>query len=293
MRQFLNLIGASALCLSLCLGLPEKRRKSVNQNEIFDTPSHLEEITVLDAVFLPTPRPLKLAEGLGAAKLLGNNPNLETITDSDGDDLSAAAKKLNTDDNDTYYFGDDINLTKNSTLVKSASAHTIFVTPSPAQLSIKHNKEKKARKDLENNPGLSLPEEKETNLVTPQTLQSLYKSDFNNKTFKLSLKFPNTSGNNPSDFYNKSLDQLFSSPRLTPETSNEFPLTLIVKQSEGHEEGLDINDSIANDNDIMLTPAFSYNDVEYSGKPQSLSEHKRIYEIFNIDDFSLRFEWLH
>ena len=131
MRQFLNLIGASALCLSLCLGLPEKRRKSVNQNKRFDTPSHLEEITVLDAVFLPTPRPLKLAEGLGAAKLLGNNPNLETITDSDGDDLSAAAKKLNTDDNDTYYFGDDINLTKNSTLVKT---QYLSLPPLPSSL---------------------------------------------------------------------------------------------------------------------------------------------------------------
>ena len=105
--------------------------------------------------------------------------------------------------------------------------------------------------------------------MTPRTLQSLYKSDFNNKTFKLSLKFPNTSANYfyPSDLYNKSLDQLFSSPELTRETSNEYPLTLTVKQSEGREEGLDINDHLAND---MLTPAFSYNDVKYSGKPQSL-----------------------
>ena len=262
MRQFLNLIGAAALCLSLCLGFPEKRRKSLLNYKIFDNPSHLEEITAMDAVFLPTPSPLK------AGGLLANNQNLELITHS-------AGRRVNTDDNNSYYFGDDINLTKNSTLVKSASAHTIFVTPSPSQLSIKHNKEKKARKDLENNPGLSLPEEKETNLVTPQTLQSLYKSDFNNKTFKLSLKFPNTSANYfyQSDLYNKSLDQLFTSPESTGETSNEYPLTLIVKQSEGREESSAVTDHIiAND---MLTPAFSYNDVKYSGKPQSLVKLKQ------------------
>ena len=261
MRQFLNLIGAAALCLSLCLGLSEKRRKFVANSKTFDHPSHLEEITALGAVFLPTPRSLKVS-----AKLLANNPNLDKTTDSDGEDLFEADRKLTTDDNDTYYFGDDINLTRNSTQLKSPSAHTIFVTPSPAQLSIRHSNEKKARKDVQQPSGRG-----PTKLVTPRTLQSLYKSDFNNKTFKLSLKFPNTSANYfyPSDLYNKSLDQLFSSPQLTPETSNEYPLTLIVKQSEGREEGLDINDHLAND---MLTPAFSYNDVKYSGKPQSLSK---------------------
>ena len=249
MRQFLSLICATALCLSLCLGFPEKRRKSFN-------------ITAMDAVFLPTPRSLKA-------------PNLEIIPDSD-----VAGRRVNTDDSDSYYFGDDINLTQNYADGPTPSSGTIFVTPSPppSRLAIKHDKASlksgnKTRKDLEN-VGQPLASG-DTRLVTPKTLQSLYKSDTNNQTFKLTTKFPNTSANYfyQSDLYNKTLDQLFSSPELPPETSHEYPLTLIVKQSEGREEGLDINDHIAND--IQLTPAFSYNDVKYSGKPQSLCKIKR------------------
>ena len=243
MRQFLNLIGAAALCLSLCLGFPEKRRKSLVNYKIFDNPSQLEEITAMDAVFLPTPSPLK------AAELLANNPNLEIIAHPDGEDSFSAGRRVNTDDNDSYYFGDDINLT----------AQTIFVTPSPPSPPRTSQKEK----DPVGPPSVS----GDTKLVTPQTLQSLYKSDFNNKTVKLSLKFPNTSANYfyQSDLYNKTLDQLFSSPESTPETSNEYPLTLTVKQSEGREESVAVTDHIiAND---MLTPAFSVNDVKYSGKP--------------------------
>ena len=258
MRQFLNLIGAAALGLSLCHGFPEKRRKSLKPYKIFDNPSHLEAITGLDAVFLPTPSPLK-----------ANSPNLEIITDWAGDRLSPAGRKVNTDDKNSYYFGDDINLTENYTEAKSPSAQTIFVTPTPARLSSPDQK----------NPRKYLkpvgPPSGDTELVTPRTLQSLYKSDFNNKTFKLSLKFPNTSANYfyQSDLYNKSLDQLFSSPQLTPETSHEYPLRLIVSQSGGGEEGLDIADHTAND---ILTPAFSYDELQYSGKPQSLFKLKHI-----------------
>ena len=274
MRQFLSLICATALCLSLSLGFPEKRRKSFkNKNyKIFDNQKSLEEITAMDAVFLPTPRSLKA-------------PNLELIPDSD-----VAGRRVNTDDSDSYYFGDDINLTQNYADGPTPSSGTIFVTPSPSpspsRLAIKHDKASlksgnKTRKDLEN-VGQPLASG-DTRLVTPQTLQSLYKSDTNNQTFKLTTKFPNTSANYfyQSDLYNKTLDQLFSSPELPPETSHEYPLTLIVKQSEGREEGLDINDHIAND--IQLTPAFSYNDVKYSGKPQSLCKIKR-YDIFMYED---------
>ena len=243
MRQIVNLVCVSALCL----GSTSDNRKPLKRLKVFEKPSVLEKITALDAVrrnriirtfhqkttesksnssdfaietrvLLPTPVPARRADG---------GSNLETSI-TDAEHFGANNTKLNTDDNDTYYFGDDLNLTEDNP--------TIFVTPSPAQ-----------------------------------TLQSQYKSDLNNRTSKLSLNSPYQT-----DLYNPSLDQLFSSPTLPPETSesNEYPLTLVVKQSEGREEGLDINDHIAND---ILTPAFShgvdndYNDNGYSGKPQSLS----------------------
>lgn len=288
MRQIVNLICVSGLCLAAS---PRYR----NKLKVFEKPSDFEQITALDAirrnriiqtfhqkttqsksnsdfdketkVFLPTPSPRKADEGLEIDGMSSSNkPNLET-KQPDADNLFVTDDgKLNTDDNDTYYFGDDLNLIDDIRNFKSSSTPKIFVTPSP----LVQEGKKAARNETQRT---------ETDKLGPQTLQSLYKSDFNNKTFKLSLNFPSQSTNyfHPSDLYNQSLDQIFSPPTLSPETSEtkDYPLTLAIKQSEGRSEGLDVDDHIANE---ILTPAFSYgsdnhyDDIEYfhPGKPQSL-----------------------
>ena len=297
MRQIVNLVCVSALCLGHGHGLsvPLNERKVRDKLKVFEKPqppSVLERITASDAVrrnriirtfhqkssasqsksnsdfdiesrssvFLPTPSTRRVHEGFGTAGVSADNQNLQTVTQiiTDAEHLFEADDvKLNTDDNDTYYFGDDINLTNDIPRRKSSSAPKIFVTPFP-----------------------SAPETGgDTHSGSPQTLQSLYQSDLNNKTFKLSLNFPSPTTNYfyKSDLYNQTLDELFSPPTVAPDTSetNQYPLTLIVKQSEGREEGLDINDHIAND---ILTPTFrddlnnDQSHVEryiHSGTPQS------------------------
>ena len=295
MRQIVNLICVSAFCL----GLSFNTRKSLNRLKVFARPSDFEKITALDAirrdriiqtfqqktteskpnsdfdketkVFLPTPNSRKADEGLKAAGMKSNKRNLETIQTDTERLFETDGWKLNTDDNDTYYFGDDLNLTDD---IRDFTPQ-IFVTPSPL---VRKNK-KAPRNETEIIKYLAKAAEVEK--VTPQTLQSLYKSDFKNKTLKLSLNFPSPSTNffQQSDLYNQSLDQLFSSPTLSPETpetgeTNEYPFTLVVPQSEGQGEGFGFNDNIVND---IFTPAFTQGfntpdyDFEYTepGKPQS------------------------